>query len=57
MGVLALKRGYAKWSESGDEATDELAPLTLAALNELRAASASLNDDEHNRTSGDTGAS
>ncbi len=41
MGVLAFKRGYAKWTEAGD---DELAPHTLAALRELRAASASLND-------------
>lgn len=40
LGVLAFKRGYATWSEG--EATDELAPHALAALEELRAASASL---------------
>lgn len=42
LGVLAFKRGYAEWSESDRGATDELARYTLAALNELRAASASL---------------
>jgi AcrR family transcriptional regulator len=47
IGVLAFKRGYAKWTESGDDATDELAPHTLAALSELRAASASLSDGEY----------
>lgn len=57
MGVLALKRGYARWTESNQNTTDELAPHTLAALNELRAASASLNADEHNGTSDNTGAS
>jgi len=42
MGVLAFKRGYAVWSE-GDRAEDDgLAPYALAALDELRAASASL---------------
>ena len=42
MGVLAFKRGYAVWSE-GDRAEDDgLAPYALAALEELRAASASL---------------
>ena len=44
MGVLALKRGYARWSESADEVTDELTPHTLTALRELQAASASLSD-------------
>lgn len=44
MGVLALKRGYASWSESGDDAAEGLAPYALAALRELRAASTSLND-------------
>ena len=39
LGVLAFKRGYAEWSESD---RDELAPYALAALDELRAASASL---------------
>lgn len=41
-GVLALKRGYAAWSEGGKGAGDDLAPHALAALDELRAASASL---------------
>src|SRR6195952_1456453 len=44
MGVLALKRGFDKWTETDQDATDELAPHTLAALDELRAATASLND-------------
>jgi AcrR family transcriptional regulator len=43
MGVLAFKRGYVRWTESGDDPTDELAPHTLAALAELRAAGAALN--------------
>jgi AcrR family transcriptional regulator len=42
MGLLAFKRGFAKWTESDHDAGDELAPLTLEALSELRAASASL---------------
>src|SRR5215470_12671392 len=42
LGVLAFKRGYAEWSEGGRYATDELAGYILAALDELRAASASL---------------
>ena len=42
LGVLAFKRGYAEWSAGGHEAKDELAPYTLAALDELRAATASL---------------
>ena len=42
LGVLAFKRGFAAWSE-GDAGTDDpLAPHTLAALAELRAASAAL---------------
>jgi AcrR family transcriptional regulator len=41
MGVLAFKRGYARWSE-GEYDDKGLAPLALAALDELRAASASL---------------
>jgi AcrR family transcriptional regulator len=40
LGVLAFKRGYAAWSES--DAPGGLAPYTSAALDELRAASASL---------------
>ncbi|MET8948533.1 helix-turn-helix domain-containing protein [Streptomyces sp. NPDC004542] len=42
LGVLAFKRGYAQWSEGDRAGTDELAGYTLAALDELRAASASL---------------
>jgi AcrR family transcriptional regulator len=42
LGVLAFKRGYAEWSEGDRESDHELAHHTLAALNELRAASASL---------------
>ncbi|MGO8686159.1 MAG: TetR/AcrR family transcriptional regulator [Candidatus Dormibacteria bacterium] len=42
LGVLAFKRGYAKWSEGDREAENELSHYTLQALNELRAASASL---------------
>jgi AcrR family transcriptional regulator len=42
LGVLAFKRGYAVWSE-GDRADDDgLAPHALAALAELRTATASL---------------
>lgn len=42
LGLLAFKRGYAEWAEGerGDE--DELAGHILTALDELRAASASL---------------
>ena len=42
LGVLAFKRGFAEWSESNPGGTDPLAPHALAALAELRAASASL---------------
>jgi AcrR family transcriptional regulator len=42
LGVLAFKRGYAEWSEGTRDARDELAGYTLAALDELRAASATL---------------
>ncbi|MGH8961422.1 MAG: TetR/AcrR family transcriptional regulator [Jatrophihabitantaceae bacterium] len=42
LGVLAFKRGYAEWSQADRDVADELAPYTLAALQELRAASASL---------------
>jgi hypothetical protein len=42
LGVLAFKRGYAEWSEGDRDVEDELAQYTLAALDELRAASASL---------------
>ena len=42
MGVLAFKRGFAEWSEGRRRRADPLAPYTLAALNDLRAATASL---------------
>ncbi|MFS8203640.1 TetR/AcrR family transcriptional regulator [Streptomyces sp. CWNU-52B] len=42
LGILAFKRGYAEWSEGDREAKDEFAGYALAALDELRAASASL---------------
>jgi AcrR family transcriptional regulator len=42
LGVLAFKRGYAQWSEDDRDAQNDLAHYTLPALNELRAASASL---------------
>ncbi len=42
LGVLAFKRGFAEWSESDRDTNDELARYTLAALDELRAASTSL---------------
>ena len=42
LGVLAFKRGYGAWSESDRAMEGELAPYALAALDELRAASAAL---------------
>lgn len=42
LGVLAFKRGYAEWVEAADDADGGLAPFTLAALEDLRAASLSL---------------
>ncbi|MFF5406745.1 TetR/AcrR family transcriptional regulator [Streptomyces misionensis] len=42
LGVLAFKRGYARWSESDRDDAEGLAPHALAALEELRAATASL---------------
>jgi AcrR family transcriptional regulator len=42
LGVLAFKRGYAEWSEGERDAEDQLAGHILAALDELRAASATL---------------
>ncbi len=42
LGVLAFKLGYARWSEGERDAADGLAPHALAALDELRAATASL---------------
>jgi AcrR family transcriptional regulator len=42
LGVLAFKRGFAEWSESDHDTGEALARFTLAALDELRLASASL---------------
>ncbi|MFE2887279.1 TetR/AcrR family transcriptional regulator [Streptomyces graminifolii] len=42
LGVLAFKRGYARWSESDRDDAEGLAPHALAALEDLRAATASL---------------
>ena len=42
LGVLAFKRGYSEWSEGDRESGNDLAHYTLAALDELRAATASL---------------
>ena len=42
LGALAFKRGYAEWSEADRGTEDELAGYVLAALDELRAASAML---------------
>jgi AcrR family transcriptional regulator len=42
LGLLAFKRGYAAWSEAGLGGDDGLAVHTLAALDELRTASATL---------------
>jgi len=42
LGVLAFKRGFAEWSEADPDTVEDLAPYTLAALEDLRAASSSL---------------
>ncbi|GAB2818849.1 TetR/AcrR family transcriptional regulator [Streptomyces daliensis] len=42
LGVLAFKRGYAQWSESQGDEAEGLASHALAALEDLRAATASL---------------
>ena len=42
LGVLAFKRGYARWSESEDGDGDGLAQCARAALDELRTATSSL---------------
>ena len=42
LGLLAFKRAFAEWSEGDRDADDALAPYALAALEDLRAASASL---------------
>src|SRR5882757_3611437 len=42
LGLLAFKRGYAEWVEGDRAPEDQLARYTLAALDELRAATATL---------------
>ena len=42
LGVLAFKRGFAEWSEGDRDGKDEFAPYVLAALDDLRAATATL---------------
>lgn len=42
LGVLAFKRGYARWCEGDRDDARGLAPHALAALDDLRAATASL---------------
>src|ERR1700761_7574619 len=42
LGVLAFKRGFTEWSAADRGPDDRFAPYALAALQELRAASASL---------------
>jgi AcrR family transcriptional regulator len=42
MGVLAFKRGYSEWLEADHDAEGGLGPYVTSALEELRAASASL---------------
>ncbi len=42
IGVLAFKRGYSQWLEADHDTVGGLAPYTAAALEDLRAASASL---------------
>jgi AcrR family transcriptional regulator len=42
LGVLAFKRGYARWCEGDRDDADGFAPHALAALEDLRAATASL---------------
>jgi len=42
LGVLAFRRGYAEWSDGDRDDEDDLAQHALAALEALRAASASL---------------
>ncbi|MCW2528066.1 MAG: regulatory protein TetR [Pseudonocardiales bacterium] len=42
LGVLAFKRGYSEWAEGERDADDGLEQYALAALDDLRAATASL---------------
>ncbi|WP_236796084.1 TetR/AcrR family transcriptional regulator [Amycolatopsis sp. GM8] len=42
LGVLAFKRAYAEWADGDRDGDDNFAQYALAALDELRAASASL---------------
>ena len=42
LGVLAFKRGYARWSEADPDDATGLAHHALAALDDLRTAAATL---------------
>ncbi len=42
LGVLAFKQAYAQWSDSDRDDVEWLAPHALAALEDLRTATASL---------------
>jgi hypothetical protein len=42
MGVLTFNRGYSEWLAADHDTAGGLAPYTAAALDDLRAASASL---------------
>ena len=42
LGALAFKRGYAEWTQGDGDPDDGLAPYAVAALDELRTASAAL---------------
>jgi hypothetical protein len=42
IGVLAFKRGFSEWLEADHDTAGGLAPYTATALENLRAASASL---------------
>jgi hypothetical protein len=42
IGVLAFKRGYSEWLGANPDTAGGLAPYTATALEDLRAASASL---------------
>jgi hypothetical protein len=42
IGVLAFKRGFSEWLEADHDTVGGLAPYTATALEDLRAASASL---------------
>jgi GAF domain-containing protein len=42
LGILAFKQGFAEWTEAQRETAGDLAPYALAALDQLRAATAAL---------------